>query len=84
MIDLKHARANFIVLCEKFGSDHVAEENAILSIGREFLPPCAIEVLDNKTESVEYYQWLANQTTAAQDEHEQDIAAGHEWDEYGV
>ena len=50
------------------GTDGIAFENAALSIGREFLPPCAIAVLDGEEGGAEYWDWLwaaANEETRA-------------------
>lgn len=74
------ARAEFAAICQDCGTDPVTEENAVLSIGREFLPPCALAVLDDRdAATVEYYEWLCEQTRDAQAEHDAEIAAGHEW-----
>ncbi len=77
MSNTESARLAFITLAEKCGSDAVSEENAILSIGREFLPPCALRVLDHGKYTAEYWNWLTGQTQQAQDEHDADYAAGH-------
>jgi hypothetical protein len=70
----------FVNACKAAGTDPIVEENAILSIGREFLPACAIAVLDKTGEtSGEYWAWLTKQTEAAQAEHDREYAAGHEW-----
>lgn len=66
------------VACE-CGSDAVSEENAILQVGREFLPPCAIVVLDGGEATPEYWEFLISQTEQAQAEHDAEYAAGHEW-----
>jgi len=77
---LDAARAEYAALCESLGTDQVAEENALLSIGREHLPPCAIAVLEDRdAATVEYYDWLTSETQAAQDAHDAEVAAGHEW-----
>ena len=73
------ARAAFRATAEECGSDAVSEEQAILSVGREFLPPCALAMLDDGTESAAYYEWLTEQVEAAQAEHDAEVAAGHEW-----
>jgi hypothetical protein len=74
------ARAEYAALCRELGTDAVTEENAILSIGHEFLPPCALAVLaESDAATVEYYEWLTEQTQAAQDAHDAEYAAGHEW-----
>lgn len=40
-------------------AEAIAAENAALSIGREFLPPFALAVLDKESEgSPEYWAWL--------------------------
>lgn len=36
-------------------------ETQALSIGREFLPPCALAVLDGKLATSEYWAWLEGQ-----------------------
>ncbi len=43
-----------------------SEEYAILSVGREFLPPCAFAVLDDKSApaTAEYYDFLSEETQA--------------------
>ena len=73
------ARATFRAAAEECGSDAVSEEQAILSVGREFLPPCALAMLDDGTESAAYYEWLTEQVEKAQAEHDAEVAAGHEW-----
>ena len=74
---IESARTAYAVLCASFGTDVTAEENAILSVGREFLPPCALAVLaDRDAATVEYYEWLTMQTQQAQDEHDAEYAAG--------
>jgi hypothetical protein len=76
------ARAAYVAYCQEIGSDAVSEESAILSIGREFLPRCAQAVLDDRdADSVEYYEFLMEQTREAQTEHEREVASGHEWHE---
>lgn len=72
------ARAVFVAYCREIGSDEVAEENAILSVGREFLPPCAIAVLDGADGTAEYFEWLHAQTHEAQQQHDREIAASYE------
>jgi len=87
MTTLETARATFYALCSDLGTTPVAEENAILSVGREFLPPCAIAVLnDRDAATVEYFEWLSAETQTAQDEHDREIDAGHEWhrEEYPI
>lgn len=77
---VESARAEFAALARAVGSAALDEETAILSVGIEFLPPCARAVLDDPdAATVEYYDWLSEQTQAAQDEHDAEIAAGHEW-----
>lgn len=56
------ARQAWLDLVVQSGSDHVAEESAIIAIGREFLPPCAREVLDGGEPSEAYWSWLYAQT----------------------
>lgn len=36
-------------------------EQSVLSAGREFLPPCAIAVLDGAEGTPEYWVWLTEQ-----------------------
>jgi hypothetical protein len=76
-------RAEYAALCESLGTTAVDEENAILSAGREFLPPVAIDVLDHRDRepSEDYWTFLAEQTSQAQEEHDREVAAGHEWHE---
>jgi len=39
-------------------------ENEALSVGREFLPACALAVLDKASEpTAEYWNWLSSQVT---------------------
>ena len=71
---IESARLAYVALCEGIGSDSVTEETAILSAGREFLPPCAVDAA-----SVEYYAFLTEETERAQAEHEREVSAGHEW-----
>jgi hypothetical protein len=81
----QQARTAFVEICALAGSDVVAEENAILSIGREFLPEFALKVLDkidlSAREEIEYYEWLTDSVQAAMDEHANTLACGHEWHE---
>ena len=77
---IESARLAYVALCEGIGSDSVTEETAILSAGREFLPPCAVAVLDDRRRvTVEYYAFLSEETERAQAEHEREVSAGHEW-----
>jgi hypothetical protein len=63
---VQEARARFVALAESIGSTALDEETAILSVGREFLPPCALAVLDDSdAATVEYYEWLTEQTREA-------------------
>ena len=71
---IESARLAYVALCEGIGSDSVTEETAILSAGREFLPPCAVDAA-----SVEYYAFLTEETEKAQAEHDREFAEGHEW-----
>jgi hypothetical protein len=50
------------------GTDAIAFENQALSIGREFLPPCALAVLDGAEGTSEYWDWLCEQETDAAEE----------------
>ena len=73
------ARRAYCDYCLSLGTTAIDEENAALSVGREFLPPCALAVLDDRdAATVEYYQWLTDGTAAAQAEHDAEYAAGHE------
>ena len=72
-------REEFIALARSVGSDPIAEEQAILSIDRAFLPECALTVLDGGEPTADYWAFLISQTEQAQAEHEREIAAGHEW-----
>jgi hypothetical protein len=76
MPSLEQARADWEELVNECGSDTVSEENAILSIGRAFLPECAVVVLDGGEATVEYYLFLSQQTAQAQHEHDVEVAAG--------
>ena len=77
---IESARLAYVALCEGIGSDSVTEETAILSAGREFLPPCAVAVLDDRdAASVEYYAFLTEETEKAQADHDREVSAGHEW-----
>jgi hypothetical protein len=70
-VSLETARAEFASFCAQIGSTDVDEENAILSVGREHLPPCAIAVIEDRDAATEqYYEWLLSQTAQAQAEHE--------------
>jgi hypothetical protein len=70
------AKAHFYEVAYECGSDPVTEENAILSIGQDLLPPCALAVLaDRDADSVEYWEFLAEQTEIAQAEHDAAYAA---------
>ena len=77
------AKDAFADACEACGTDPITEEQAILSIGREFLPAYALKVLDGKkltqSESRSYWSWLSSQVLSAQLEHDQEYALGHEW-----
>lgn len=42
-------------------SDAIEFENQVLSIGRQYLPLCAQNVLDGNTATPEYWTWLASQ-----------------------
>lgn len=73
------ARLAFIAAARECGSDPIVEENAILNVGREFLPPFAITVLDKTGEpTAEYWDWLTDSVNEAQAEHDREIAAGRE------
>jgi len=62
------ARLAFVAHCAYIGSHHLVEEGAILHGGREYLPACAIAVLDKTAgPTAEYYDWLRSQSAAAYD-----------------
>ena len=67
-------RAAFFALCEECGTDPVTEEQAILSVAREFLPPEALAVLDGGEPTLAYWEFLAGQTAQAQAEHDAEYA----------
>lgn len=73
------ARLAFVTACEAAGTTAIAEENAILSAGDEFLPSCALAVRRGAEPTAEYWDWLRAQTEQAQAEHDAWVAAGHEW-----
>lgn len=73
------AESRFIEAARACGSDAATEESAILSAGREFLPPCALVVLDGGDATDEYWDWLRGQTERAQEEHDAEYSGGHEW-----
>ena len=68
-------RAAYLALCEECGTDRVAEEQAVLSVGREFLPPEALTVLDGGEPTLGYWEFLAGQTGQAQAEHDAEVAS---------
>lgn len=78
---IEKARQLFNDAATECGSDPITEENAILQAGREFLPECAIAVLDGGESTVEYWEWLTEQTREAQAQYNAEIAAEHEWHE---
>ncbi len=47
-------------------SDAIKFENRVLSIGRQYLPPCARDVLDGNAAAPEYWTWLASQRSTVQ------------------
>jgi hypothetical protein len=53
----------FQKFCDLFSSVFEAGEfeSAVLSIGREFLPACALTVLDGGESTEEYWAFLASQ-----------------------
>lgn len=69
------ARIEFVDFAEECGSTADAEVGALLSIGREFLPPAALAVLDGGSPTVEYYEWLLDQTKTAQAENDREVAS---------
>lgn len=64
MADLRSelGRRSFASECADDGLDPVSEETAILSVGREFLPACALSVHDGCEPTAEYWAWLIGQT----------------------
>jgi hypothetical protein len=73
------SRQTFVDLVRSIGSDPIAEEQAILSIAREFLPACALAVIDGAEPTEDYWAFLISQTEQAQEEHDREYQAGHEW-----
>jgi len=73
------ARAEFAEFARSVGSDHHAEEQAILANDRSILPPCVIAVLDGGEKTEEYWMALQSETARARAEHDAEYAAGHEW-----
>lgn len=59
------AKAAYRAYCAEIGSTAMAEEEAILRLGREFLAPCAIVVFEGGEPTAEYWEWLLSQTDAA-------------------
>lgn len=55
------ARDEFRALCEARGLSPEEQETAILSIGSEFLPPCARSVRDGGAAGLAYWEWLLEQ-----------------------
>ena len=47
-------------------------ENQVLSVGRSFLPPCAIAVLDGNDATPEYWDFIAEQFAMLDDESRED------------
>jgi hypothetical protein len=82
-ISSQQARTDFVEICALAGSSTVAEENAALSIGREFLPEFALKILDkidlNAKEEIEYYEWLTYGVQVAIDENAYTLECGHLW-----
>ncbi len=68
------ARIEFVDFAEECGSNEAAEVTAILSVGREFLPPEALAVLDGGSPTVEYYEWLLEQVQIAQAENDREVS----------
>jgi hypothetical protein len=73
------SRQAFAECARAIGLDPIAEEDAILSVGREFLPACALAVLDGSEPTEEYWAFMIAQTTEAHEEHDREYAAGNEW-----
>jgi len=61
---LDRAHDTWMSLCRVQGLDSLEQETAILSVGREFLPPEALAVLDGANASATYFEWLAGQLSA--------------------
>lgn len=84
MTKTEAARLAFAEACKVAGSDTITEENAALSVAREFLPPFALAVLDKTAEpTAEYWEWLQVSTETAQAEHDAAVRAGHGWYQEG-
>lgn len=76
---IDRAREAFIATVKACGSDPMAEETAILSVGREYLPEFARVVQGGGEATAEYWEWLREQTKQAQAEHDREYVEGHEW-----
>jgi hypothetical protein len=76
------ARSQFESACTDAGSDMITEEQAILNIAREFLPKCALLVLDGQdltpAQEVAYFEFLTEQVEAAAAAHDRRYKAEHE------
>jgi hypothetical protein len=81
MSEVELAKARFFAVVDACGSDSMAEEGAILSVGHEFLPACAIVVLNGGKATADYWEFLTEQTELAQREHDAQYNIGHEWGE---
>lgn len=66
-------KIHFFAVCAKIPADPVNEERRILSIGREFLPPCAIVVLDGGEATAEYWEWLCEQASSDKTDYAVDV-----------
>lgn len=76
---IEAARQKFFSTCVDCGTDPIVEENAMLNVGREYLPAHAVAVLDKTAEpTAEYWDWLREGTEQAQTEHDAQVDAGRE------
>jgi hypothetical protein len=63
------ARLAFVEACTSVGTDPTTAESVVLSVGLEFLPPCARAVIaDRNSATVEYWQWLTDEVAAGAEE----------------
>lgn len=64
---LREAQVSFAAFCKLLGLTAHNEEEAVLNAGREFLPRCAIKVLDGGEPTLEYYEFLTHQVRASRE-----------------
>lgn len=66
-------REEYAAICAECGTDPIVEETAILSDVDE-LPDCARAVIDGHEPTTEYWEFLGEQTRAAQREHDREVS----------